>query len=661
MTVNITTARIQYDGDGVETAFTYPFRIYEDDDLLVIVTDENGEEDPLTLNTHYTVSGAGDDSGGTITLLSADFLDTNETMTILRDIDLTQETDYSDGQRVAADTLEAPPDKSRIIDQQFAERLSRSFELPYDLRVGNKLPMPEALKLWRWNSAATAIEYFSAGSVDLATPGDGTVTADKITYDAAIKIDLKTIAELRAQAGIANAVVYLSGYYAAGDGGGGLFYWHTTSTDADNGGTIIKVTGLATGRWIRTDTNMINIKMFGAVGDQVTDDTTAIQAAMTYVGSDGKIFIPEGIYLVSSALSLSCSLEGPSQRASIIECNDNTKNIINVTDGTDFFEIKNLGLRYETTVGATGTALFLTNENHNSLFENLEIQGGLYGIHSDQLSFWQTYRNVRVQFTLDTSFKIDGTRNDTTGAGTTVVFENCGAYNGALGLVCNTVLEVVINSFEIGTHSDTAWHFTDCFNVVLNGIHAEANDYGSGTAKSHVFLWGSSAVISGLTSQNNTSTGTHYVIRVGEGASFKFTNLTEQTNTNQELYYIEDAGSPGIVRRAYSFDGHGFDSTSTGSYQGGSTGQVSFPDYEEWVYTNDTDANGEISQNYPSVPAILSLFVVNSFVDDGYTTYYVATDRFGASYSSRIKNPDGTNASVASISIRSILMYKHLS
>jgi len=78
--------------------------------------------------------------------------------------------------------------------------------------------------------------------------------------------ELKTISNLEA----VNAL----GYYTKGDGGGGTFYWDSTSTETDNGGTIIQATGVTTGRWKRVYSGgAVNVKWFGAKGDGITDDT----------------------------------------------------------------------------------------------------------------------------------------------------------------------------------------------------------------------------------------------------------------------------------------------------------------------------------------------------------------------------------------------------
>jgi len=129
-------------------------------------------------------------------------------------------------------------------------------------------------------------------------------------------VPIGSIAELRLTSG-ANEAVELLGYYTKGDGGGGTFYWDATSTDTDNGGTIIQATGVVDGRWIRNYSGAVNVKWFGAKGDGITDDTSAIQLAMSaldyystntglsiYIGYKGILEFVPGVYLISASIPL---------------------------------------------------------------------------------------------------------------------------------------------------------------------------------------------------------------------------------------------------------------------------------------------------------------------------------------------------------------------
>ena len=117
-----------------------------------------------------------------------------------------------------------------------------------------------------------------------------------------------SIAALRLRSGttIANAAKTL-GYYSAGDGGGNSFYWDGTSTATDNAGTVIKPTSVSgAGRWLAVDTSYINVKQFGAVGDGVADDTTAISSAIDEANTNGlPVLLESGNTYLCGALSKS--------------------------------------------------------------------------------------------------------------------------------------------------------------------------------------------------------------------------------------------------------------------------------------------------------------------------------------------------------------------
>lgn len=112
---------------------------------------------------------------------------------------------------------------------------------------------------------------------------------------------INNIAELKQRVGIANSNISLLGYYSAGDGGGGEFYWDSTSTETDNGGTIIQVSGVTTGRWKRIYNNIVNVLWFGVSNNEGVDATAKIQSILD---SFNDCLIPKGNYRIDGTLNL---------------------------------------------------------------------------------------------------------------------------------------------------------------------------------------------------------------------------------------------------------------------------------------------------------------------------------------------------------------------
>lgn len=58
MTVSTEVDHNEYTGNGVTTSFPYTFRVFRKSDLVVQVSDLNGNVTELVLDTGYTVTGA---------------------------------------------------------------------------------------------------------------------------------------------------------------------------------------------------------------------------------------------------------------------------------------------------------------------------------------------------------------------------------------------------------------------------------------------------------------------------------------------------------------------------------------------------------------------------------------------------------------------------
>jgi hypothetical protein len=127
MTVSSSTNRVSYAGNGSTTVFPYTYKIFDQDDLTVILRAANGTETVQTITSQYTVSGVGNAGGGNVTMLTAPASGT--TLVILREQDLVQELDIVPNDPFPADSLEGALDKLTFMVQQHEETLGRSLKV----------------------------------------------------------------------------------------------------------------------------------------------------------------------------------------------------------------------------------------------------------------------------------------------------------------------------------------------------------------------------------------------------------------------------------------------------------------------------------------------------------------------------------------------------
>src|SRR3972149_4403063 len=111
-TITAETPRVSWTGNGANTTFTYPFRIFNDTELLVYV------DDLLQIrNVYYTVTMNPGGVGGEIVFAAAYIPALNTRVDLVRNIPLTQTIDLREGDRFPAETFEASLDKQTMILQ----------------------------------------------------------------------------------------------------------------------------------------------------------------------------------------------------------------------------------------------------------------------------------------------------------------------------------------------------------------------------------------------------------------------------------------------------------------------------------------------------------------------------------------------------------------
>ena len=135
----------------------------------------------------------------------------------------------------------------------------------------------------------------------------------------------------------------------------------------------------------------LSVKDFGATGNGSTDDTAAIQAAITaaHAAGGGVVLVPEGTYVINSTLNMAVgvTLQGVGPQASVFTCNMTGNAILMsspINSSTSVYtNVKDLGLNC--TVGGSSTgAGYCDVGGTYVVLQNVYFNGFKYGVIFDQ-------------------------------------------------------------------------------------------------------------------------------------------------------------------------------------------------------------------------------------------------------------------------------------
>ena len=165
MTIADNATRNQYTATASQTVFAYNFEIFDEDDIRVYRNSVL-----LVKTTDYTVSGVGNENGGSITLTSG--ATANDIYTLFRDMSANRLSDYQTSGDFLASDLNTDFDRIwAAIQQNESARDADSLvfsEFEERLVADNVLPSPVASTYWRWDSNAKKVEFIDASTLTSA-------------------------------------------------------------------------------------------------------------------------------------------------------------------------------------------------------------------------------------------------------------------------------------------------------------------------------------------------------------------------------------------------------------------------------------------------------------------------------------------------------------
>lgn len=191
---------------------------------------------------------------------------------------------------------------------------------------------------------------------DLYIKNSGVFYRKVIDKDGELFLEKDTMAQMRAltsfeilllKAGVYKGVK-LNGYYVSGDTPIPIEYLLSNTNSLDNGGNVVLVGDIKLEHFFNGD---VNIKYFGAKGDDLFDETNSFINAVKYVcDRGGVLFIPSGNYRIYDTIeikdSLSFQIIGEStQKTNIfLYSEEEDKSLFFLAPSSTYTAIKRVGL-----------------------------------------------------------------------------------------------------------------------------------------------------------------------------------------------------------------------------------------------------------------------------------------------------------------------------
>lgn len=219
MTISVSTNRWEYEGDGTSTVFAFNKIIFAATDMQVYV-------DGALVESGYTVAGAGDAAGGTVTFGTAP--EDGAAVVLLRQVPATQPVLLTSFSAFPAKVIEAALDRLTVLVQQLAEAANRTVRRAAGSTstADLTLPEPDGDAVLGWKTDGSGLENKLPNSeayisLPLAVDQGGTGATTAAGARAALGLVIGThvqafAANLAALAGLTSAANKIPRFTGAG-------------------------------------------------------------------------------------------------------------------------------------------------------------------------------------------------------------------------------------------------------------------------------------------------------------------------------------------------------------------------------------------------------------------------------------------------------------
>lgn len=329
----------QYIASAGQKVFAIPFPFQQDEDIEILIFSNNQASSALP--SDYTIIGASAHDGGSVTFKNGRAA--GDIITIVGSAVLDRLSSVVRDGRFSSKLIDDEFDRNRIIQQEQKRDISRSLKAPYGSKGVTLLATaPSSLlhldEQGNIVSSETPIkEKILREEADLALAaliGQSSVISDHF-FETQLALSLADVSP-----------TFQGGYSSAGDTP--LHMMKRVAIEPPHAGKRRSLdrympdgtTNPINGGWWELVTDVANVKLFGAKGDGVNDDSFAIQSAIFYAqtASIGRVFIPNSTsdYLVNATIVNNCTtpltIEGAGRGLSRLKGGSGVNPVIKIGD-----------------------------------------------------------------------------------------------------------------------------------------------------------------------------------------------------------------------------------------------------------------------------------------------------------------------------------------